>query len=210
MMKNAFKIRKVYSEMTRYCINPVKSKTFVIALCGHMRSGKDTLADYLVDKHNFEKVKFATHLKEIVKLAFNLTDEDVETSKKDMNHDRLQVKPRKLLDFIGTQVFQYDIQSVLPNLQPRCFWTNTLINKIIDKENVVISDLRFLHEYERLKESFEKVLIIKIERKNNNVSTNAYISEQEVDSIPYDLKIINASTVSDLTNDFREKIIHYF
>jgi len=185
------------------------SKPFVIALCGRMRSGKDTLADYLVDNYDFEKVKFASHLKDIVKLAFDLTDEDVETSKKDMIHERLQVKPRKLMDFIGTQVFQYDIQNILPNLQPRCFWTNSLINRIKDKERVVISDLRFVHEYERLIESYKKVLIIKIERKNNDISTSSYISEQEIDKIPYDFRIVNSSTISQLTNDFKKVIQEY-
>tara|TARA_Y100000389_G_C17422238_1_gene497412 strand:- start:666 stop:1211 length:546 start_codon:yes stop_codon:yes gene_type:complete len=176
--------------MTRRSIEILnKSKPFVIALCGRMRSGKDTLADYLVDNYNFEKVKFASHLKDIVKLAFDLTDEDVETSKKDMIHEGLQVKPRKLMDFIGTQVFQYDVQNVLPNLQPRCFWTNSLINKIKDKERVVISDLRFVHEYERLNENYENVLIIKIERKKNDIDTSSYISEQEIDKILTILKL---------------------
>lgn len=196
--------------MTRRSIEILnKSKPFVIALCGRMRSGKDTLADYLVDNYNFEKVKFASHLKDIVKLAFDLTDEDVETSKKDMIHEGLQVKPRKLMDFIGTQVFQYDVQNVLPNLQPRCFWTNSLINKIKDKERVVISDLRFVHEYERLNENYENVLIIKIERKKNDIDTSSYISEQEIDKIPYDFKIINSSTINQLTNDFDKVIKEY-
>ena len=179
---------------------------FVIALCGHMRAGKDTLAEHLVREHNFENVKFSSHLKEIVKLAFDLDDEDVESSMKDVVHERLHVKPRKLMDFIGTQVFQYDIQKILPNVEPRCFWANSLLNRIKDKANVVISDLRFLHEHKRLTEMYPNHLIVKIERPNNDDSTSLYVSEQEVEEIPYDIKIINSSSIVELIQTFETHI----
>tara|TARA_R110000803_G_scaffold200258_4_gene264563 strand:- start:1539 stop:2195 length:657 start_codon:yes stop_codon:yes gene_type:complete len=44
----------------------------LLALSGKMRSGKDTAADVLVNKHNFTKVSFADPLKEICAAAFGI------------------------------------------------------------------------------------------------------------------------------------------
>lgn len=44
----------------------------LLALSGKMRSGKDTAADVLVDKHGFTKMSFAAPLKEICAAAFDI------------------------------------------------------------------------------------------------------------------------------------------
>jgi hypothetical protein len=165
----------------------------VIALCGHMRCGKDTLASHMVINYGFQNLKIASHLKNIVKLAFDLTDDDVEGASKDHVHPNIGVKPRLLMDFIGTQVFQYDIGKVLPNIEPRCFWINYVMRQMEDKERVVISDLRFLHEHKKLKERFPKALVIKIERPSHTSDSLQYISETEIEEIPYDIRLINDS-----------------
>ena len=38
----------------------------IIGICGLQGSGKDTLAQILIDKYNFEKLSFASKLKDIV------------------------------------------------------------------------------------------------------------------------------------------------
>lgn len=42
----------------------------IIAICGFQSSGKDTLADILVNKHNFIKFSFASTTKYVVSSLF--------------------------------------------------------------------------------------------------------------------------------------------
>ena len=43
----------------------------IIGLSGNIGSGKDTIANYLVDKYNFRKVSFASKLKDIVSILYD-------------------------------------------------------------------------------------------------------------------------------------------
>ena len=40
-------------------------------LCGSSGSGKDTIADYLINKYDFVKLSFADCLKDVVSIIFN-------------------------------------------------------------------------------------------------------------------------------------------
>ena len=44
-------------------------------MCGKSGSGKDTVADYLVQKYNFTKISFADELKRIAKQVFGFSNE---------------------------------------------------------------------------------------------------------------------------------------
>ncbi len=44
----------------------------IIAICGYKRSGKDTIAQYLVKKYNYKHHKITHKLKECIKLLFDL------------------------------------------------------------------------------------------------------------------------------------------
>lgn len=48
----------------------------IIAFCGLAGSGKDTACDYLVDR-DFKKMSFAAPLKQMAKIAFGFTDEQL-------------------------------------------------------------------------------------------------------------------------------------
>ena len=45
----------------------------IVGLSGKAGSGKDTVANYLVEKHNFTKLAFAGVLKEGMKILFDLS-----------------------------------------------------------------------------------------------------------------------------------------
>lgn len=49
----------------------------MIAFCGLAGSGKDTACDHLVKHHGFKKTSFAAPLKQMVKIAFGFTDEQL-------------------------------------------------------------------------------------------------------------------------------------
>jgi hypothetical protein len=49
----------------------------IIGLMGHSKSGKDAIADYLVDEYEYEKVALADPMKRFCQEAFEFTDEQL-------------------------------------------------------------------------------------------------------------------------------------
>ena len=165
----------------------------IIALTGIKRSGKDVVADYISQNYGYKHVKISSKLKSVVKTAFDLVDDDVESSAKDEINKRLGVTPRRLMDFLGTHVFQYEINKIIPNMG-RTYWIKDLLDKH-KSVPLVISDLRFEHELDQIKQHSPS-LILKIDR-NNDVD-ESYVSETEINSLNYDYKITNDKTLQDL------------
>ena len=192
----------------------------IIAICGAKRSGKDVLADYLVKKYNYERLAFADPLKLTVKNLFNFDDdqlgigEDKGTDKKDIIDERWGITPRAALQFFGTEIMQEKIQELLPNIK-RNFFANTLKNHIENAEEgkkFVISDLRFIHEYDMLANlsniAHKDKMIIRVIRpsKNRIREQEPHISEVEYTNIPYDIIMINNGSIDEYINRF-EKLI---
>ena len=197
----------------------------IIAICGAKRSGKDVLAEHLVNKYNYERVAFANPLKVAVKNLFNFDDDQVGigkdegTDRKDIVDERWGITPRAALQFFGTEIMQEKIQELLPNMK-RNFFANTLKNYIENAENsendkrYVISDLRFIHEHEMLLNmpniSINDIMIIRVIRPSENRAKEQYqhISELEYVDIPYDIIMINNGTIDDYIRRF-EQIISF-
>lgn len=158
----------------------------IIAICGMKRHGKDTIADYLCQHFGYHKVCIATPLKESVKVMFGFTDEQVNGHLKDIIDERWNIEPRKALQFIGTELMQYQIQHLLPTIG-RTFWIQTLIERHILNNNnhsdapLVIPDLRFKHEYEILAK--HGAVFWRVER-TNLLEEDAHVSEHEYLTIP--------------------------
>jgi hypothetical protein len=194
----------------------------IIALCGAKRCGKDVLAEHLVNKYKYERVAFADPLKLAVKSLFNFDDDQVGIGKdngegkKDIVDENWGITPRSALQFFGTEIMQEKIQEILPNLN-KSFFANSLKNNIINKMNTnegqkfVISDLRFMHEYEALfsipKIRKEDIVVIRVIRPCNLSVADPHISEIEYMKIPYDVLLMNDDTIENYINKF-EKIIH--
>jgi len=181
----------------------------IIAICGYKRCGKDVISQYIVDKYGYTKLAFADPLKNIVKSIFDFNDIQVGIdekncigNEKDTIDDKWGISPRQALQFFGTEILQYKIQELLPNINKN-FLANKLYNKIENDKNYVISDLRFIHEYEKLKElNMSNLFIIRIVRPSNSIYNNKdtidnHISEQEFLNIPYDTEIVNDSSIEE-------------
>jgi dephospho-CoA kinase len=171
----------------------------IIAICGEKRSGKDVLANYIAHKYGYTKLAFADPLKNIVKLIFDFNDIQVgideincNGTEKDTIDERWGISPRQALQFFGTEIFQNNIQQLIPNIN-KDFFANSLINKIKDNHTYVISDIRFLHEYEKLKNY--DLTIIRISRPTNFFNTDNHLSEQEFKKLPFDFEIVNDTTI---------------
>ncbi len=171
----------------------------VIALCGVKRCGKDTVADYLVEFYGYKKKKIADPLKHVCKYLFNLDDDQLETDKKDVVDHQLGISPRQIMQFFGTEVMQYKIQEILPNIG-RNFWMNKMLYDMgKDKQsNIVIGDMRFLHELEAIKQVYGGTQVIKIINWHASSIADKHESEKEWDQIPADYTIINNGSLLDL------------
>lgn len=178
----------------------------IIAICGLKRSGKDTLANIISEKYNYEHVKISKKLKDTCKLLFNFTDDQMEKDIKEDIDPRWGVSPRKCMQYFGTEMMQYQIQNLL-NIG-RKFWINSLLNEIdmtdANTKRYVISDLRFLHEYDEIKK--RNGLIICVDRVLTRpidqcveAPEDPHISEQEYKKFDYDLIIKNDTIDSMIT-----------
>ena len=214
------------------------STPVVIAICGARRAGKDTVANILERAYGYQPMKFARYLKDMIKAGFGFSEQEVEGYAKDIVHPVYQVTPRAIMQYIGTDVMQYGLQTLVPGIG-RNIWARRLLfdmQSMMENKGMakfVISDMRFLHEYDELKSAAlahgYRLCIIKISRQNttcmrnntddthniNNNDTNetddtenlkmedSHISEREWGTIPHDYYIRNDASCDSLERDVR-------
>ena len=134
----------------------------LIGIVGLERTGKDTVANYLVKNHNFLKYNLAQPIKEIGKIMFNWDINEMETNKKDEIDTNTGIVPRDFYKWFGTQICQFEIYNQFPELKDkipeRHMWSHIMKNYVLEKRNknknanIIIPDIRFLHEMSVLKE----------------------------------------------------------
>jgi len=129
----------------------------IIALCGFMGSGKDTVADYLANIHHFRKESFANTLKDAVSIVFGWDRVLLEGSTQESREWREEVDswwatrleipnltPRWVLQHWGTEVLRQGFHDEI--------WIASLENKLRKtKDNIVISDCRFVNEMDAMR-----------------------------------------------------------
>jgi len=155
----------------------------IVLVCGYKGSGKDTMANHLVSKHAFQHHKVSHHLKKMLMNLFGFTHEQVESKLKDEIDKHWNITPRTAMKFVGTDMFQFKIRELLPGIH-RHFWCKLLVKDIIDSRRdncpIVISDLRFIHEYEYISNAFPKdtICIVKVLRSSIKIQ-NLFTDESE-------------------------------
>lgn len=184
----------------------------IIGFVGNNRVGKDTSADFLIEiakekNIDFSRMALADPIKDIARLMFNFTENQLYGADKDIIDSRYNIKPRDFFQKFGTEIMQFDIYNYLPNLNipKREFWVQLLINKIKNEliinpnKIIIITDIRGNHEAKCLVE--QGGILIKIIKPTN--SQNTHITEQEVEQIDnkfIKFTILNNSTLKNLKN----------
>jgi hypothetical protein len=168
----------------------------IIGFLGRKRNGKDTCADYLVEKYDCIKIAFADPIKEIIKILFNLSDEQLYGDKKEEVDVNWGVSPRNIMQFIGTEIFRNKIGALLPEIKDD-FWVKSFEAKIKHMDNnkiILVSDVRFQNEVDVIKKLGG--IIIKVERPAMKMDYDAHISESLIDNITnYNYLIKNDKTL---------------
>lgn len=169
----------------------------IIGLTGKKFSGKDTVAEYLCKEWRYKQMSFADPLKDICKIIFEFTDEQLYGDKKEDIDEFWKVTPRQVLQFVGTDLFRNNMGKLIDGIDNN-IWTKVLEKKInIENNNlIVISDVRFINEAETIKKLGG--ILFKINRNTNNA--DSHISEIEMDSIKADIILENNGTKDQLYN----------
>ena len=129
----------------------------IIGVVGFIGSGKDTIADYLVNNHGYRRESFANTLKDAVASVFSWDRVMLEGRTKQAREWREQVDPwwaerlgiphltpRWVLQNWGTEVCRRGFHDDI--------WISSLENKLRQtKDDVVISDCRFPNEISSIK-----------------------------------------------------------
>ena len=162
----------------------------IIGIVGKKGSGKDTVADFICDKYNFKKISFADPIKEALKIIFGWNDSYLYTEKKNIVDDNYGVSPRKAMQTLGTdwgQTILCDAGEDFLKTTGRNLWVKRTLKNISIFDNIIISDVRFLHEAEAIEK--EGGFLIKITREL--ASFDSHKSEAEVDKIKNCVEIFN-------------------
>jgi len=139
----------------------------IIGVCGFIGSGKDTVADYLVNFHEFRRESFANTLKDAVSAVFGWDRTMLEGRTKQAREWREQVDPwwskrlnmpdltpRLMLQLWGTEVCRRGFHDDI--------WIASLENKLRNSsDNIVISDCRFPNEIASIRSAGGKIVWIK-------------------------------------------------
>lgn len=172
------------------------------------RAGKDAIADILCKSYNYKNIKIAGTLKEVVKIMFNMNNDQVEGDLKEVVDMRWGITPRQAMQFIGTEMVQFKMQELIPNIG-RNFWIKQLCSTLHANPTTcyAISDVRFVHEVDALRREFGKELfVLKVVRPGLD-STDTHPSEREWMLIPSDATITNDGTLLQLGHSLRSTLI---
>lgn len=138
----------------------------IIGICGFIGSGKDTIADYLVNFHGFRRESFANSLKDAVSSVFGWDRTMLEGRTKQSREWREQrdewwsqrlgreITPRYILQYWGTEVVRTGFHDDM--------WIASLENKLrLSQDNIVITDCRFPNEIKSIKKAGGKIVWVK-------------------------------------------------
>jgi hypothetical protein len=188
----------------------------IIGIHGKARHGKDTCASYLVSERNFMKYSFADPIKKGASELFGIPLEHFYNSEKTKIDPYWGVSPVTLLISLGTEWAQFDIHEHIKkygtNEIPtwnRHIWVKRFVKWLQETQyendqNVVIPDVRFIHEVHALNDL--KAKLIKVVRLNDDGSVFAeesnsrttHSSENDLNHYAYWDKVIEARSTIDL------------
>jgi hypothetical protein len=208
----------------------------IIGVCGFIGSGKDTIADYLVNIHQFRRESFANTLKDAVAQVFGWDRDMLEGRTRHSREWREQIDawwakrldmpnltPRYVLQYWGTEVCRRAFHDDI--------WIAALENKLRNsQDDIVISDCRFPNEIKSIKDAGG--IVIRVARgaepewydaavsanrgPNGNVSwalsraklerLNVHASESSWVGTEFDAEVDNNSSMDHLLNQINDLV----
>lgn len=197
----------------------------IISLSGLKGSGKDTVADVLINKFNFKRLSLADPLKELCSSVFNLpintfhdvalkdalfekpiilNSEHLAQLSFDLNELGYSVNPNLFSDFKGValesprHILVFIGTDLCRNLVRATIWVDILRDRLQRAESaIVVTDARFQNERDLLKSlGGIKIWVDRPEATRKFDPNSAHISEVDQLSDSYDVTIINDRSIS--------------
>jgi len=177
----------------------------LIGLVGKAGSGKDTIGKYIENNYNGKCYALADPIKELSRTLFLFDDDQLYGYKKEIIDNRWGITPRQVFQIIGTNIMQFAIYGFMPDLVNkvpiRMFWIKHFkewlykFQQVTENKDkiVVITDIRFPHEADMVKEMGG--ILIKIERPELDTSGEQYKHCSETADLYYDHLIVNNDTL---------------
>ena len=191
----------------------------LIGVVGLIGSGKGTVSDRLVQKHNFRKDSFAKSLKDAVSSMFNWDREMLEGKTEESRAWREKpdvfwskrfgkdVTPRWVLQYFGTEVMRQGMHDAI--------WIDSCMARY-DGKPTVIADTRFENEIKIIREMGGSILLVKRGQdpdwftdyvEGNVVPKNVHLSEYAWAKSEYDHLITNDGTLEELHTKIDDLLI---
>ena len=166
----------------------------IIGLSGYARSGKDTVAKYLVENHGFVRVAFADTLRNILSELNPILEDghrlneavkmygwDITKSKYDEVRRLLQV-----LGVAGRELIAEDV------------WIGAALKTPTNGAPVVISDVRFKNEADVIKKLGGSIWRVV---RPDTAPVNSHVSEVQMNYYSFDELIMNDKDIRHLENE---------
>lgn len=161
----------------------------IIGLSGYARSGKDTVASFLVNEYAFERISFADPIRDILYALNPSVDGESLISMVD-NYGweiaKSKEEVRLFLQSLGYAARTHIHKDV---------WIMAAFSKMREDRNYVIADVRFQNEAEVIQA--HQGLIWRVERPGVT-AVNFHISEWELDNFNFDNILLNDGDVEQL------------
>ena len=166
----------------------------LIGLTGYAQSGKDTVAQFLVNKYGYRRIAFADKIRDFlydlnpqIKVGYDgvsniriLVDNDGWDTTKQIP------QVRQLLQDIGVSA---------RNIFGENFWVDQALESIKPGEKVVVTDVRFNNEADHVKLMGGQIWRI---RRPGVTSVNSHISETQMDGYKVDQIFLNSGSLDEL------------
>lgn len=170
----------------------------LIGFSGKKGSGKSYFADYLVNHKLFIKLSFASPLKEITKILFNLSDEDVKDPiKKELINPKFNASPRELMQWLGTDIMREEFNKKFN--YSGSIWIDSVKDKVKtlldNNKDVVIDDVRFQNEVDMI-HSLGGIVINLRNDLDNTLNNSTSIHSSENQKLTFNYEFVNDKSYS--------------
>lgn len=165
---------------------------------GYAQSGKDTVANILVEEYGYTRVAFADKIREFLY--------EIDPGIPLTNGAQVAVVGlQNLVDEVGWDDAKQhpNVRALLQNtgvgarnLFGEKFWIAQALTNVHFTENVVITDVRFINEAESIKK-YDNAQLWRVTRPGVN-PVNLHISETELKDYKEDLSLDNRGTIEEL------------
>ena len=160
----------------------------IIGITGRARSGKDTVADFIVAAQGGYRYSFADPIRAmLVPLGIDLADPYWQARKEDVI-PALGVSPRRMMQTLGTE---WGRQLIHPDL-----WLLMAQQRLLrNGPGMVIPDVRFENEAAWVRRHGGRIIHVS---RPDNKEVEAHSSENGIELEPTDTQLFNTGTLEEL------------